>query len=127
MSENVSGIHDYARVALGIIRLANGLAALLAPLWLLRQLGANPQANRSVPYVFRMFGIRTILIGIELLRPDSEVRKQSVQQAVIIHGSDTTAAAIAGLTGQLPPRAAIKAVAISGVNTALALLSRPPQ
>jgi hypothetical protein len=123
----VSGIHDYARMTLGVIRLVNGLAALLFPVWLLRLLGGDPKENRSLPYVFRMFGIRSVIIGIELLLPDSEVRKRHVQQAVFIHASDTTAAIIAGLRGQLPHAAAAKAVVISAVNIALAVLARPPQ
>jgi hypothetical protein len=71
-----------------------------------------------------MFGIRTVLIGLELLSGPSEARDRSVQRALLIHASDTTAAAIAGSRGQLPPRAAVKAVLISAANTALALLAR---
>lgn len=124
MAGETYGVHDYARIALGLVRLANGLAALVAPLWLLRRLGADPSKNRATAYVFRMFGIRTVLIGLELLRGESEERERSVQRAPLIHASDTTAAAIAGLRGHLPPQAAVKAVLISAGNTALALLAR---
>jgi hypothetical protein len=127
MDGGARGIHDYARIALGLIRLANGLAALLAPTWLLKQLGAEPAENRAAPYIFRMFGIRTAFIGVALLLPASEERTHAVDRAVAIHASDTLSAAIAGLRGYLPPRAAIKAVIISGINTALAVLARPPR
>jgi hypothetical protein len=43
--------------------------------------------------------------------------------APLIHGSDTASAAVAGLRGDLPRRAAVVATAISGANLVLALLA----
>jgi hypothetical protein len=58
---------DYARILLACIHLLNGGAALLVPGFLARQIGIDPQTNPGVLYVFRMFGIRTVLVGVDLL------------------------------------------------------------
>lgn len=39
-----------------------------------------------------MFGIRTILLAIDLLRPLETVRDHAIRVAPIIHATDTTAA-----------------------------------
>jgi len=66
-------------------------------------------------------GIRTVVIGLQLLLPEGELRRASVRTAPIIHASDATAAALAGITRQIPARAALIATSISALNTALAL------
>jgi hypothetical protein len=111
----------FARVALALIRIGNGSAALVAPTVLTRNLGVARTDNQAISYVFRMFGIRTVLIGCELLLPDGEVRAAAVRVAPVIHASDTAAAALAGLTRQIPARSALIATSISALNTALAL------
>lgn len=111
----------FARVALAVIRIANGSTALVAPTVLTRNLGVGRDDNQAIQYAFRMFGIRTVLIGLELLLPDGEVRAAAVRVAPVIHASDTASAALAGLTRQIPARAAVIATSISALNTALAL------
>ncbi|MEA2412232.1 MAG: hypothetical protein QOC77_2793 [Thermoleophilaceae bacterium] len=117
-------LRNYAHVLLGLIRTVNGTAALLAPDAMARQAGVDPAANPAAPYVLRLFGVRTVLIGVELLRSSGEERRRALNRGVLIHASDTTSAALAGAAGQLPPSAARKAVAISTVNTLLALIAR---
>jgi len=56
-----------ARKMLAAIRLFNGTAGLLVPEFLLQRLGADRETGRSGVYPFRMFGIRTMLIGADLL------------------------------------------------------------
>ena len=56
-----------ARYTLAAIRLFNGGAALSTPEQLARRLGDDPQTDGAVIYVLRMFGIRTLVIGTELL------------------------------------------------------------
>ena len=112
-------------MALGLIRLANGAAALLVPAALLRRLGVDPQTEAAAKYAFRLFGIRTILIGADLILSRGEERAQAVRVAPIIHASDVVSAAIAGVRGELPRRAAITATLISTVNVALAIASQP--
>lgn len=124
MTLNAKMASDYARVALAGIRLFNGIAALFVPELLIRQLGMDPATNPAGLYAFRMFGIRTILIGAALLQPDRALRAYSLRVGVIIHASDTTAALIAGLRRDLPARAATMAVLISGINTILAIVAR---
>ena len=121
------GAPGFARAALAVIRIANGSTALVAPTVLTRHLGVGRDDSRAIEYVFRMFGIRTVIIGIELLLPDGEVRAAAVRVAPVIHASDTVAAALAGLTRQIPARSAVIATSISALNTALALTARAGQ
>jgi hypothetical protein len=119
-------LRDKAHVLLGMIRTVNGSAALFAPDAMARQAGVDPAANPAAPYVLRLFGVRTVLIGVELLRSSGIERRRALDRGVLIHASDTCAAALAGKGGQLPPAAARKAVAISAVNTLLAVVARRP-
>jgi len=114
---------EVARITLAGIRIANGSTALFAPSVLARQLGVEPRESQAVQYAFRLFGIRTLLLGVELLLPEGEVRTASLRVAPAIHASDTVSAALAGLTRQIPVRPAVTATAISAVNTVLALVA----
>jgi hypothetical protein len=69
-----SRVPGLARVALAAIRIVNGSAALVAPALLARNLGVRRADNQAVQYVFRMFGIRTVGIGLQLLLPEGELR-----------------------------------------------------
>jgi hypothetical protein len=114
---------DFARITLAGIRLFNGVAALFVPATLARGLGVDPEANRAALYALRLFGVRTILIGVQLLLRDGGVRAHSLRVAPAIHALDATAALIAGERGQLPQRAATTAALISTVNTVLAIVA----
>jgi len=125
MSANPEQFRDYARILLAGIRLFNGAVALFAPTLLARQLGSDANSNRAAIYVLRLFGVRTIVVGVELLVPNEEVRASALRYAIPIHASDTLSAALAGIQGQLPPRASIMLTVISGINTTLAILAQP--
>ena len=101
----------------------NGASALVAPRLLTRRLAADDTAV----YPFRLFGIRTIVIGGDLLLRDREVRDHALRLALLIHASDVASAVVAGARRQVPLRSAAAAAAISSVNTALALVARTPQ
>src|SRR4051794_10739427 len=88
---------DQARVALAAIRIVNGGLALFAPNFLLRRLGTDVRRDPSGVYPFRMFGIRTLLIGADLLTLTGDQRRRATRFAVLIHASDTVCAAWAGL------------------------------
>jgi hypothetical protein len=118
-------IPDYARVLLASIRLLNGGLALLVPGFLARQIGVDPDANPGVLYVFRMFGIRTVLIGGELLVSTGERRKEVLQRAVLIHASDTLAAFLATQSSQYADKKRT-IVWISALNTLLAIIANRP-
>jgi hypothetical protein len=115
--------HDYARITLAGIRLFNGVAALFVPATLARRLGVDPDANPAALYALRLFGVRTVLIGAQLLLRDGGVRAHSLRVAPAVHALDATAAMIAGDRGQLPRRAATTAALISTVNTVLAIVA----
>jgi hypothetical protein len=117
-----TSVHGSARVTLAGIRIVNGAAGLLAPQVLARRLDVEESAG-PMGYPFRMFGIRTVLIGADLLARDEAVRRHATRAAVVVHASDTVCAFVAGKTGALPPRAAKVATAISAVNLVLALLA----
>jgi hypothetical protein len=123
MSGKFDRAHDYARLALATIRLFNGVAALFVPATLARQLGVDPAANPAALYALRLFGVRTVLIGAQLLLRDEGLRAHSLRVAPAIHALDASAALIAGERGQLPRRAAMTAAIISTVNTVLAIVA----
>ena len=49
-----------------------------------------------------------------------------MQLGIVIHASDTAAAAAGGIRGELPPRVAALLTGISTVNTTLAILGSLP-
>ena len=112
-----------ARIALGTVRSINGLVALFAPRTMVRRLGVDPDRSGAAIYVLRMFGIRTVLLGAELFLLEGERRREALRTGVLIHASDATAALIAGLHHQLPPKVARLVFVISCVNTVLAIVA----
>jgi hypothetical protein len=135
---------DHARIALATIRLVNGALALLAPEVMLRRFeagrqagpGAGPDPGRVAVYPLRMFGIRTVVLGIQLLAsgsgqqsgpgplngsgPQSGSLRQQGKAGVVIHAADAASAITAGLRRQLPARVCVAAAGISLTNTVLA-------
>jgi hypothetical protein len=112
-----------ARLALSAIRTGNGAAALLAPQVLARRTADDPAQLGPAAYPWRMFGIRTVLLGVELATARGERRRRAVQLAVLIHATDTVSAVVGGLRRDVPPRFARVAVAVSATNTALAVVA----
>ena len=119
---------DIARVVLAGVRLTMGSAGLLAPDLVIRRLAIDPAAQPAMRYPLRMFGIRTVLIGADLLSGNGSRRQHAELVAPVVHGSDTLAASLAWHRGDLPGRAGAMVTAVSATNLALALLalaSRP--
>jgi hypothetical protein len=111
-----------ARYALGGIRVVNGAVALLAPGVIIGRLGdAAPGRNPAAVYGLRLFGVRTVLIGTDLLRLHGRDLDRALLQAPIIHASDT--ATVLGLlrSKQLSPERGRPLALISGLNTLLAV------
>jgi uncharacterized protein YjeT (DUF2065 family) len=115
---------DAARFALAAVRIVNGTAALVAPRFAAGRLGTSPEATAASVYPLRMFGIRTVVVGAELLVRNRAVRRTALDAALVVHASDTCAAALGGLRRELPRRQAAVLVLVSAANTALALLAR---
>jgi hypothetical protein len=114
---------DQARRKLAAIRMINGALALFAPRFLIRRLGTDPDVDSSAIYPFRMFGIRTMILGADLLLLTGEEQRRATKLAVLIHATDTASAATCLVKGYLPRKAGIVATAISGLNTVLAVIA----
>ena len=112
-----------ARQLLALVRIVNGGVALVAPQLLLRRLGTDPDRDPSGIYPFRMFGIRTVLIGADLLLLTGAERRRATRLAVIIHASDTLTAATGLVRGYQSKRVGVMTTAISAGNTALAVIA----
>jgi hypothetical protein len=116
-----SRLGNGARVTLAAIRIVNGGLGLFAPAFL----AGRTETPKGAPlYPWRMFGIRTLIIGAQLLSRDPESRARTVRLALPIHASDTASAALGGLLGETSKRTSIMLTTISGLNTVLALLAR---
>jgi len=124
VGDRLSRAPEYARMLLAAIRILNGVLALVAPQVLARRVGIDPDRSSASLYFMRMFGVRTIFIGADLLLKKGDARAETVRTAAFIHGSDTLSAALAALSGQLPRGAGLMITAISAVNTGLALYAR---
>ena len=114
---------EHARRTLAAIRLFNGALALLAPQLLIRRLGTDPDRDPSAIYPFRMFGVRTLIIGADLLVLNGEEQRRATKLAVLIHASDTASAATCLVKGYLPRKAGIVATGVSSLNTILAVIA----
>lgn len=107
-------------MSLAAIRIFNGAVGLAAPAVAARRIGATPASH----YPWRLMGVRTVIIGAELLSRDPELRAKAVRVALPIHAVDTVSAALGGLLGETSKRTSVLLTAISATNTVLALLAR---
>jgi hypothetical protein len=108
--------------ALAVVRIVNGTLGLVAPAILVKRVAEDP-FDTAPFYPFRLFGVRTVLLGADLLLLRGAALDRARKEAVIVHSADTVCALIGGLRGDMPPRAARATVAISALNTAFAVLA----
>jgi hypothetical protein len=113
---------EAALKTLAVIRLVNGTLGLLAPGFLAKRTG-TPPGDTAPYYAFRMFGVRTVVLGADLLLLKGEAGRRARVEAVLIHGIDTASATVGAIRGDLPARTARRTVAISAINTLLAVLT----
>lgn len=72
-----------ARKALGAIRHTLGTLALTMPHLLVRRFSEQGQNATAATYAFRLFGVRTVIIGLELLTlKGAELQRVSKHQLV---------------------------------------------
>jgi hypothetical protein len=117
-------LSDVARYALGGVRLAAGTTGLLAPRMIISRFGDEaPSSNAAAIYGLRLFGIRTILIGLDLWRLKGRDLDRAVRAAPLIHASDTATVFALQQNKQLSPERARPLLLISGVNTVLAVVA----
>ncbi|MET0763686.1 MAG: hypothetical protein ABWY29_02395 [Blastococcus sp.] len=113
-----------ARYALGGIRVVNGGLGLLAPSFIQKRLGdPAPERNAAAIYGLRLFGVRTVLIGLDLFRLSGPALDSALRSAVLIHASDTTTVLTLQRRKVLSPELARPLTLISGLNTALAVVA----
>jgi uncharacterized protein YjeT (DUF2065 family) len=115
-----------ARIALGVVRLLNGSLALFAPDVLGRRLGVQTSTSPGLGYGLRLFGVRTVLLGLRLLRAHDQPGTPVVREALVVHTADTAAAAVVLARGELPATGARLAVAASAINIMLAVIANLP-
>ncbi len=120
-----SRLRSNAHLILAAIRFVNGALALFSPHSLAHRLDVDADKSPALLYFQRMFGIRTILIALDLVTGDEDELRRALRRAPVIHAADATGAALAGIRGNLAPRPARMTVAISLVNLLLALIARP--
>jgi hypothetical protein len=123
MNQGSQGAQNAARYALSTIRLTVGATALLAPRTFSRRLGVDTRKHPGFIYLSRLFGVRTVFIGADLLLRDQPLQMLALRTGIVIHGSDTMAALLAAAFGQLPRGAALKAAFLSGINTLLSIVA----
>lgn len=111
-----------ARTLAGI-RLTNGVLGLLAPRILLRRLGTDAGRGDSAVYPLRLFGIRNIVLGVDLLTTRDAEFRRAAATSVIVHATDLASVVSGGLRGGIPPGPARIVTILSGINTGLALVS----
>ena len=120
----MSRIGTGARYSLGVVRVVNGALGLLAPTFIARRLGDDqPDRNAAAIYGIRLFGVRTVVIGLDLLRPPGEALDRAVRAAPLIHASDTLTVLTLQRRKVLLPGMARPLAAISGLNTVLAVVA----
>jgi hypothetical protein len=121
----VTRARGYAQYVLAAIRFVNGALALFAPSTLARRLEVDTKESPGILYFERLFGIRTILIALDLVTGDAQETQRAIRAGRIIHASDSVGAALAGLSGNLKTRPAVMTTAISLVNLLLACVAKP--
>jgi hypothetical protein len=111
-----------ARYALGVVRIVNGAIGLVAPAVIMRRFGEeDPAGNPAATYALRLFGVRTVLIGVDLLRMRGSELDHALRVAPVIHASDTATVLALQRSKRLSPELARPLALISGTNTVLAL------
>ena len=116
-------IGDRARTVLAAVRMVNGGLALVAPAEFARRMTSDRRASTVARYPYRLFGIRTVLLGLDLLTQDRRPRHRALRQAVIIHGVDTLSAVRAGVDAEVERRFVVATTIMSAVNTSLAAIA----
>lgn len=124
MTGNEARTASFGRVALGLVRLVNGVLGLFVPHRLIGRIDHAEPPSPAAIYAFRLFGVRTILLGRDLLVGSDSMRRKAVAEAPLIHASDTATATLLTVTGRVPVRSGVPLIAISAVNTLLALLAK---
>lgn len=100
-----------------------GVAAVLSPTLLGRVFGLTEPTTGGGSLAWRLFGVRTALIGVATVRGSAQARRavlpvQAADQLVFLHALPT---------GSVPRRTALMAMATSGALITGCLAGRSPR
>ena len=124
----ISVDRSVATRAILVGRFGLGAVSLIFPRFTARLLQMDPDANPATSFLMRLFGVRDIFLGVAPLLVSGAGRSRILGAATGVDLTDATAAVIAGLTRQIPPRAAVvaAAAALAGACLSAATLGRRP-
>ncbi|KAA9150789.1 hypothetical protein FPZ12_040440 [Amycolatopsis acidicola] len=105
---------------LAVVRIVNGTLALLVPGLLIGRLDPGREPSPAAVYAFRMFGIRTVLLGLQLLFADGDRLRYALREGALIHAVDAATAVTLGARRKVSVATAVFIIGISASNTALA-------
>lgn len=110
--------------SLSIGRILVGLVSLLSPDLAARLFLLDARANRSLPYMTRMFGSREIALGALTLTSSGAARRRLVQVGVAIDGADALTGLAAAASGAVSKKAgiALAVVAVGAVASGVLAL-----
>ncbi len=103
---------------LAIGRIAVGTVALLSPNLAAKLFLLDPAANRSLPYMTRMFGSREIALGGLTLASSGEARRVLVQVGIAVDGADAFTGVAAAASGAVSKKAGITMALVAAVAVA---------
>jgi len=111
-----------------VARCSLGAVGLVAPRFTIRMLQLDPDLSPAADFLVRIFGVRDIFLGVApFLIPDAG-RSRILGSATWVDLTDLAAAVLAGLTGRIPPRAALvtASAALIGSVLSAATVGRGP-
>lgn len=125
--DHSSARRRYARYLLAGVRLINGSIGLAKPEQFIKRFDPEREPSPAAIYAFRLFGIRTVLLALDLLVLRDAQLERALRQGVLIHLSDATTAILLGARGQVGMRIAVTTALISATNVLLALDAMEPR
>lgn len=120
---------DRAVVTMAVVRAALGAAAYVAPDRTAVALGLDPEANRQMRYLARVFGARDMALGAAVVASSGDARRLLLRTCVGIEVFDTASAVIAYRTGTVDRKAAsalLGAVVAAAIPELVALRAAKP-
>lgn len=124
MSTDLSPAARTAIVALSATRIGIGALAWIRPSATAGLFGIRGPAQAESPYLWRLFGIRDVVVGTATLRAPADERRAWVTFGLACDAADGAAAVIGQRDGSLPrSTAALVAVPAAAVGLGVWLLS----
>jgi hypothetical protein len=113
-------------IALAAMRIGIGALAWVRPDLAARLFGL-PAPDGHSPYLWRLFGIRDVVVGIGTLTSTGAGRRAWTTFGLVCDASDGAAAAIGGANGELPRDATLALVAVPAAAVGLGAIALWPR